>query len=301
MGLDLFTREIEETIENKIILPLGDADFRRACYVVGELQALLYANIPDDKRISYGRYYTIKTLSAYLNQQLENEGLPVFEFATYLFENSLYPTEKGVALGMLSYCGETDLQAVIPYFLEAASRQEWEVRENAQAFARRLIKAHPQQMKELYLQLVHSEDRFIRRFVSESLRPVSENRWFQKDPQYPLSILRHLFYEHAAYPRTSVGNNLSDWARKEPEMVYDIVAELAASGNKDAFWIAKRACRNLVKKDPLRVMDLLGVDQYKYKKRIHRREDIVKNADDLAPGSSGTDPSENKPGAVGVD
>lgn len=281
MGLNLITPQIEEMIDDKIILPTRDADFRRACCIIAELQALLYANIPDNKRISYGRYYTIKTLSAYLNQQLENHELSVFEFASYLFVNSQNPIDRGVALGMLSYYGEADPQVVIPYFLEAASCQEWEVREHAQAFARRVIKAHPQQMKEIYLQLVHSEDPFIRRFVSESLRPVCENRWFHKDPQYPLSILRNLFYEHTAYPRKSVGNNLSDWARKEPEMVYDIVAELVASGNKDAFWIATRACRNLVKKEPLRVMDLLGVDQYKYKKRIHRREDYLENADDI--------------------
>jgi cytochrome bd-type quinol oxidase subunit 1 len=31
------------------------------------------------------------------------------------------------------------------------------------------------------------------------------------------------------------------------------------------------ACRNLVKKEPIKVMDLLKVDEYKYKKRIHKR------------------------------
>ena len=107
--------------------------------------------------------------------------------------------------------------------------------------------------------------------VSESLRPVTDNRWIHDQPEYSLSVLRLMFAESHSYPRTSVGNNLSDLARRQPELVYGLVQELAASGDRNSYWIAYRACRNLVKKEPDRVMDLLGVDEYKYKKRIHRR------------------------------
>jgi 3-methyladenine DNA glycosylase AlkC len=109
--------------------------------------------------------------------------------------------------------------------------------------------------------------------VSESLRPVSGNRWIQNHPEFSLSILRFLFNESSPYPRTSVGNNLSDLARKNPERIYTLVEDLVNSGDKNAYWIAYRACRNLVKKEPIRVMDLLKVDEYKYKKRIHTRHD----------------------------
>jgi 3-methyladenine DNA glycosylase AlkC len=105
------------------------------------------------------------------------------------------------------------------------------------------------------------------------LRPVVENQWLYKDLDYSISILRHLFTEAHPYPRTSVGNNLSDIARRDPERAYALVAELIAMNNKNARWIATRACRNLVKKEPIRVMDLLGVDEYKYKKRVHKRSD----------------------------
>jgi 3-methyladenine DNA glycosylase AlkC len=70
-----------------------------------------------------------------------------------------------------------------------------------------------------------------------------------------------------------VGNNLSDIARREPKLVYGLVAELVAMRDKHATWIATRACRNLVKQDPIRVMDLLGVDEYKYKQRVYKRSD----------------------------
>ena len=109
--------------------------------------------------------------------------------------------------------------------------------------------------------------------MSESLRPVVENRWFHKQPDYALGVIRHLFQESDPYPRTSVGNNLSDWMRVDSGTAWPIVQELARSGDSNSYWIAYRACRNHVKKEPLKVMDLLGVDEYKYKSRIHKRSD----------------------------
>ena len=105
-----------------------------------------------------------------------------------------------------------------------------------------------------------------------ALMPIQpENRWFFKDPEYSLSIIKHLFKEKSFYPRTSVGNLLSDWSKKYPEIVYEIVEELVAENDKNSYWIAYRACRNLVKKEPERVMDLLKTDEYKYKKNIYKR------------------------------
>jgi 3-methyladenine DNA glycosylase AlkC len=82
--------------------------------------------------------------------------------------------------------------------------------------------------------LVQSDDPNLRRFVSETLRPVVENKWLYKDINYSLSILRHLFKEPRPYPRASVGNNLSDIARLKPELVYELVAELVAMNNRNA-------------------------------------------------------------------
>jgi hypothetical protein len=117
----------------------------------------------------------------------------------------------------------------------------------------------------------------VRRFVGETLRPVQENRWFYRVPEYPPAIIREMFKESSSYPRTSVGNNLSDLARQCPETAYDVVRELVDSGDKNSHWIACRACRNLVKEDPIKVMDLLKVDGYRYKERIYRRSDYHGN------------------------
>jgi len=144
-------------------------------------------------------------------------------------------------------------------------------------FFRKLIKKHPEEMSKFLLELVKSEDANTRRFVAETLRPVQENRWFYKNMDYPLSILKKLFKESSPYPRTSVGNNLSDLASQLPELVYGLVKELVDSGDKTAYWIAYRACRNLVKKEPVRVMDLLNADDYIYKKRRYMRNDYPGN------------------------
>jgi hypothetical protein len=68
---------------------------------------------------------------------------------------------------------------------------------------------------------------------------------------------------------------LSDIARRKPELVFQLVEELVAKDNKNSYWIATRACRNLVKKYPIRVMDVLRSDEYKYKNRVYKRSDYA--------------------------
>ena len=76
-----------------------------------------------------------------------------------------------------------------------------------------------------------------------------------------------MFKEPHIYPRTSVGNNLSDLSKRHPEMILQIVADLISSADKNSSWIAYRACRNLVKENTGAVLDVLGIDEYKYKKK----------------------------------
>jgi 3-methyladenine DNA glycosylase AlkC len=266
--MNLLTDEIETKIKETILVPALQGEYAQAAGAITPILRELHDNIPDHKRISYGRVHTIKVLAKYLHAHLTEGNAPVFEIASQLYENSETDQETGVALGILSDCGLDDYVPVLPFFERAAASQDWGFREHAQMFFRRLIKKHPAEMQAFLLRPVESQDANLRRFVSETLRPVQENRCFYKDPNYSLKVLRHLFRESAAYPRTSVGNNLNDLARRLPELVYTLVEELVGCGDKNAYWIAYRACRNLVKGEPLRVMDVLGVDEYKYKKAL---------------------------------
>jgi len=270
---------LDQTIEKKIhrtIIPaVLNGEYKKAQDGMSHVLDELHARIPDSKRISYGIVYTVKLLSEYLYTQLFQARSPVFEIAEGLFSSSEEARCRGVALGMLSFYGLEDYPRVLPYFEAAATAESWDLREFAQMFFRRLIKKHPCQMQAFLLRLADSEDANIRRFIAETLRPVQDNKWFYSDPEYSLSVLRHLFKERSPYPRTSVGNNLSDLARRLPELVYALVAELVANGDKNSYRIAYRACRNLVKQDPLRVMDLLRVDQYRYKEAVYKRADAM--------------------------
>jgi 3-methyladenine DNA glycosylase AlkC len=151
------------------------------------------------------------------------------------------------------------------------------MRELAQMFFRKIIKKYPNEMHEFLLRQVKSEDPNIRRFISETIRPVKENRWLYGNPEYSISILKQIFNEKEKYPRTSIGNNLSDLARYLPELVFGIVEDLVRSGDVNSYWIAYRACRNLVKNEPIKVLDLLKVDVYRYKKKVYQRSDYQRD------------------------
>lgn len=271
--MNIFNNNIEEKIRTEIIEELSIKNYEIANQNILHIQKRLYSNIPDKKRISYGTYYTIKILGEHLSEKCREEQINLFEVGSNLFDQSDAYINIGVALSILSFYGLDNFKDTLPYFEKAAAFSHWEVREFAAGFFQKIIKKYPEEIKNYYLHLVHSTDFNVRRFVSESLRPVSGNSWIQKNPDYSLSSLRFLFKESSPYPRTSVGNNLSDLARQNPELIYSLVEELVKSGDKNSYWIAYRACRNLVKIEPIRVMDLLNVDEYKYKKRIHKRSD----------------------------
>ncbi len=272
--MNLLTSKTTEMIQRTVVRALERADHARAAALTPDVISTVHASIPDKKRVSFGIYSLIKLLGEHIFEQLSSHGADPLAAGGGLYDAVApedAPRVAGVALGVLSMYGLSAPEPVLPYFERAAASDDWMLREFAQGLVRRIIHGHPALMKARYLTLISSRDPNLRRYVSESLRPVAENRRFQKDPDYPLSILRGLFLESAPYPRTSVGNNLSDLARGNPELVYSLVKELVDTGDKNARWIATRACRNLVKKEPDRVMDLLGVDEYRYKKAIYRR------------------------------
>ena len=274
-GSDMFILNdaIEKNIQDRIIDPVLKKDYDAAIHQIPQSIDELYSNIPDNKRSSYGIVHTIKVLSKYLYDSLVERNAPVMKIAGVLFTDGNEFKSRGVALGILSFCGLTNHGKVLTYFETAAGSPDWNLREFTQMFFRKLIGKHPDEMHDYLLRLVHSNDSNIRRFVSETLRPVCENQWFYKDPNYSLSILSNLYKESSRYPRTSVGNNLSDLARRLPDLVYGQVAELVQCSDKNSYWIAYRACRNLVKTNPIKVMDLLKVDEYTYKNRRYRRDD----------------------------
>ena len=275
--MKLLNNEIEAKIQKNITANLLQKKYNLAIAHMLVILQELYAAIPDNKRVSFGRVYTIQELSKYLFSSLVEANAAVYEVGSALFAQSSDSRSKGVALGILSLYGINNYERVLPFFDSSASSPSWDMREFAQMFFRKLIQKNPDEAKTYLLKLAASKDANTRSFVAETLRPVKENKWFYKQPDYPLSILRSLFRESSAYPRTSVGNNLSDLARHLPELVFGLVKELVKSGDRNSYWIAYRACRNLVKTEPAKVMNLLRINEYKYKQTVYRRSDHPRN------------------------
>ncbi|MBI9107644.1 MAG: hypothetical protein JEZ04_12930 [Spirochaetales bacterium] len=247
--------------------------------IAGELAGMIEkirADIPEKKRISLGRYSIIKQIGIFIYPILLEKGIDAIAFGAELFrQSSAEPFIRSLGIQLISVTGEQtgELEEVLSFFEQAASDDDWVVRECSSGFVRKLVKSHPEPVREWYISMVKSDDPLRRRFASESLRPVADNGWLKKSPEFAFSILEHLYHESADYPRTSAGNSLSDWMRVDEEKTMPIVKELATNGDPDSHWIAARACRNLVKKDPLLVMDILKTDSYIYKDRKYYRKD----------------------------
>jgi len=275
MSFQLIKSDHQQFLKN-LISHFPDLDLPGFGAQLAALIDRIHQDIPEKRRISIGRYSIVKALGNELFSLLTDQGHSALEIGAQLVdyqEGDIFTRAVGLKLLVESALENGDPAPAQPYFEATAAGEDWITRECASGLVRPLIKSFPDQAREWYLELVKSPNPNLRRFVSESLRPVAENHWFHQEPDYSLEIIEHLFSESAPYPRTSVGNNLSDWMRVDQETAWPVVDRLAHSGDPNSYWIAYRACRNLVKKQPLKVLDLLGVDEYKYKNRVHRREE----------------------------
>jgi len=262
----------EKRSAQTIIAHLTGGDTAQGVEKLRALKDELYAAIPDHRRQSRGIVWVLRRITRLLVAECRDPQ-QIRAIAEILHAN-LSPDDRllGIPIFMLAEYGKTDPASVLDFFAHMADSENWEVCEFAASGVHRLIKPCRQVVLPWLKKAAQSDSPRLRRMVSETLRPVTDNRWLQDEPETSLEILRLLFREAHRYPRTSVGNNLSDLARRNPELILGIVQELVESGDKNSYWIAHRACRNLVKQDPERVMDLLGVDEYHYKDRHFYRE-----------------------------
>jgi 3-methyladenine DNA glycosylase AlkC len=242
---------------------------------VEKLRALkdeLYAAIPANQRISRGITWVLQRITQLLVAECDHTQ-QIRTIAELLYANiPLDDMLVGVPIFLMAEYGKTDPKGVLDFFTQVADSENWVVCEFAAAAFHKLIKPCRAAVLPWMKAAAQSDRPRLRRLVSESLRPVTENQWLQKEPETSLEILRLLFREAHPYPRTSVGNNLSDLARRNPDLILGIVKELVESEDENSYWIAYRACRNMVKKDPEKIMNLLGIDEYHYKDRNFFRE-----------------------------
>lgn len=214
------------------------------------LEALerLMTSIPEKRKSSYGIVSVIAVLCKSIDKYLDGQ---VFDLGQLIYSNCTNFRSVSLGLGLISHVGIRNPEKVLPILVEAANHELWEVKEFVQMFIRKITKENKTLVQEYLLDLTKSDCASIRRFSSEALRPVVENKWIQEEPEFSLTILRKLFKEPEEFPKVSVGNNLSDLSRKNPELILEVVKELISLDDDNSRFIAHRACRNLVKLYPI--------------------------------------------------
>lgn len=268
----MLNQKILETCINQfLVLIKKDYTFEREAELMDMIEQLK-ASIPEKKRASFGIVSVIAAFCKYIFKELDDDD---YKVCVKIYRESKNYSTICIGLGLLSHYGLDKPEMVLPILVEAADHELWEVKEFVQMFIRKITKKHKQLVQALLLDLTESKNKNLRRFASEATRPVAENRWIQEEPEFSLKILRKLFMESEEFPRVSVANNLSDLSRKNPELIYGLVKELKAFGNKDSDFIAYRACRNLIKEDTIRVMNLLEIDEYIYKNKRYYKKDYI--------------------------
>ncbi len=105
----------------------------------------------------------------------------------------------------------------------------------------------------------------VRRLASEGSRPRLP--WglrlqaLVRDPSPTAPILDALRDDPALYVRKSVANHLNDITKDHPEWVLDRLMDWKIAGSADRQWIAKHACRTLIKRGHPQALALFGFGQ----------------------------------------
>ncbi len=125
--MKILDTDIEQKIAESIIQNCLSRKYDSAIKNIPQIIDELYANIPDNQRISFGRVHTIRVLSEHLFNQLGQINASAFEIASIIFNEGEDFKTRGVALGILSFIGLKDYEQVLPFFESAAIDENWDV------------------------------------------------------------------------------------------------------------------------------------------------------------------------------
>ena len=80
---------------------------------------------------------------------------------------------------------------------------------------------------------------------------------FKADPAPVLAVLELLKSDPSLYVRKSVGNNLNDITKDNPDRVLDVVRRWKGK-SPETDWIIRQGCRSLIRKTNPEAMELFG-------------------------------------------
>ncbi len=160
---------------------------------------------------------------------------------------------------------------VFPDYVECYGLDHWDLSLPALAFftkyasseyaVRPFLARDPKRAMAYVRVWAEDQNHHVRRLASEGCRPRLP--WgmalpaFKKDPSPILLILERLKDDESEYVRKSVANNLNDISKDHPELVLD-VCERWYGHTKNTDWLAKHACRGMLKAGNRRALSLFG-------------------------------------------
>jgi 3-methyladenine DNA glycosylase AlkC len=127
---------------------------------------------------------------------------------------------------------------------------------------RSFLREFPNETMMSLSQWVSDDNYHVRRLVSEGTRPLLP--WSGRVPQTAeetLPLLHALHADNTRYVTRSVANHLNDIAKKNPDLVIEILRRWQSEGKqneKELTWMTKHALRTLIKNGHKDTLALLG-------------------------------------------
>ncbi|UCE14714.1 MAG: hypothetical protein JSV04_05910 [Candidatus Heimdallarchaeota archaeon] len=219
-------------------------------------------SIPPSQRTSKGIVWSLRQI----RRQLIEEGVHLTKqkHSLEILINSNHWQVRHLTSLIATHCSieERNFDSYIPVIEAAANDSHFGVRESAQMAMRELMQAFPDEVLQLYdNKWISHPEANVRRCVSESLRPVlvEGKNWLREEPEEVIKRLKRLNQDTSLYVRKSVGNNLADISRRYPDLVLSTLRKwlLENDYDKKTFFIARKACRRVIKSHPDEVTELL--------------------------------------------
>jgi hypothetical protein len=111
-----------------------------------------------------------------------------------------------------------------------------------------------------------------RYFVADILSWMAADRKWRKEPEKILGLICWFLKDGDTRVKHIAGGTLAELSRHYPEQVLIFLARELPRGNLHTYWIAYRACAELVRNKKYRdkVLKLLNIDEYSYKGKQYR-------------------------------
>ncbi|MHA1785139.1 MAG: DNA alkylation repair protein [Candidatus Helarchaeota archaeon] len=247
-----------------------------------EINRLLYKEyeiIPEKERIGKGAVYVSKFVSKAIFEHLNNLNLIdenyVEKFIQIAFQHGSETDSMILKHFALLFLAEYVLNfpqkitRFIPLIESWLMHEDWDVRETILWTIINALKKTPNEVLELLMKWSVSDNEYLRRAVSEALRPKTSIKWL-RDPSKNdkvLEILTILNKDQSMYVRKSVGNNLKDLTKYMPEKILELMEQWIKNENikvhdelasevglskeqKNLIWTIKHAMRWIKNKNP---------------------------------------------------